>query len=139
VTPDVAWLDGSGLGIDDGISCNGSGRTSADGVWALGDAASWHHPLARGPVRVEHWTSVIDQAPVVAEDIVRGEVADLDAVPYFWSDIFDLKIQALGFVDPSDAVHVLTPGGTTDRLGRLLRREAHHAATAVCGRFGSGR
>ena len=113
VIPDVSWLGGSGLRIDDGITCNGSGRTSADGVWALGDAASWHHPLARGPVRVEHWTSVIDQAAVVAEDIVRGEAADLNAVPYFWSDIFDLRIQALGFVGPSDAVHILTPGGTT--------------------------
>jgi 3-phenylpropionate/trans-cinnamate dioxygenase ferredoxin reductase subunit len=111
VVPELSWLAGSGVELDNGIVCDGAGRTSADDVWALGDAAAWSHPLAGGRVRVEHWTSVVDQSTVVARDIVGGGGLGLDAVPYFWSDLFDVKIQALGFVDPSHDTHVLAPGG----------------------------
>jgi 3-phenylpropionate/trans-cinnamate dioxygenase ferredoxin reductase subunit len=55
-----------------------------------------HHRL------VEHWTTAADQAAVVAHSIAKpGEPQRLTQVPYFWSDQYDMKIQALGFVGPA--------------------------------------
>jgi 3-phenylpropionate/trans-cinnamate dioxygenase ferredoxin reductase component len=137
VAPDLAWLDGSGIEVADGIVCDGTGRTSADRVWALGDAAGWPHPLAGGRARVEHWTSTTEQAAVVAGDIVTGESTALDAVPYFWSDLFDTKIQALGFVDPAADPQLVTSGGRTvitySRGGRLTAVVGFSAPRAVMG------
>ena len=111
IVPAVDWLDGSGLRLDDGIVCDGAGRTSVPDVYALGDAARWPHPLVDGPRRVEHWSTVCDQAGVVAAAITGNPAARLTEVPYFWSDQFDVRIQALGFVDPDDDVERHQPDG----------------------------
>lgn len=114
VVPDVDWLAGSGVELDDGIRCDAGGRTSVEGVYAVGDAAQWFQPLAGRHRRVEHWTSAVDQAEVVAANIAAGApVRELDAVPYFWSDQYDVKVQAIGFVDGTHDTTVLTPGGRT--------------------------
>lgn len=119
VEPDVAWLEGSGIELDNGIRCTAGGRTSLPGVFAVGDAASWWHPLAGTHRRIEHWRSATDQAVVVATNIAvdngSHEYAEteLHEVPYFWSDQYDTKIQALGLVDPSDDVETITLGGRT--------------------------
>lgn len=123
ITPDVEWLAGSGVDLDDGILCDAGGRTSADGVFAVGDAAKWWHPLAGRHRRVEHWTSTTDQAAVVAAAIVADdgtEPATLTDPPYFWSDQYDLKIQAVGFVDPGDDVERIV---VRDRPVYLYGRE----------------
>jgi len=138
VVPDLGWLDGSGIEIGDGIACDAGGRTSVPGVYALGDAAAWHHRLAGGRRRIEHWTTTVDQANVVAANIAAGpdgagvESAD---VPYFWSDVFDVKIQALGFVDAEADTRVLRPGGKSvilySRDGRLTAAVGFSAARHV--------
>jgi 3-phenylpropionate/trans-cinnamate dioxygenase ferredoxin reductase subunit len=48
IIPDTAWLEGSGVELQDGIVCDHSGRTSAPSVYALGDAAQWWHKLVDG-------------------------------------------------------------------------------------------
>ena len=110
ILPDVDWLAGSGVEIGDGIRCDGNGRTNVDHVYALGDAAQWWHPLAEEHRRIEHWTTTADQAAVVAATIMcsESEVAPaLTAPPYFWSDQYDVKIQGMGFIDPSQDVELL--------------------------------
>jgi 3-phenylpropionate/trans-cinnamate dioxygenase ferredoxin reductase subunit len=106
IVPDVDWLEGSGVELQDGIVCDGTGRTTAPNVFALGDAAQWWHDLAGKHRRVEHWTSTADQAAVVASAIVGGSVEEptLRAAPYFWSDQYDVKIQGIGFIDADDHV-----------------------------------
>ena len=112
VVPDVGWLTGSGIELADGIRCTDEGRTSLPDVFALGDAAEWWHEGAGGHRRVEHWTSVIDQADVVARNIADPDAhVRLSAVPYFWSDQFDVKIQALGFVSATADIEELTVNG----------------------------
>ena len=96
VTPVVEWLADSGLTIDNGVSCDAQGRTSAPGVYAVGDVASWHDPRTGKAHRFEHWTSAVDQAGVVAETILTGHPDSLLPVPYFWSDQYKVKIQSLG-------------------------------------------
>jgi len=96
VTPSVEWLADSGLVIDNGVSCDDFGRTSAHGVYAVGDVASWHDPRVGRARRYEHWTSAVDQAAIVAQTILTGTAELSLPVPYFWSDQYKVKIQSLG-------------------------------------------
>ncbi|WP_424809696.1 NAD(P)/FAD-dependent oxidoreductase [Rhodococcus sp. 27YEA15] len=109
-TPVTAWLDGSGVEIGNGVLCDGFGRTSAPHVWATGDVAAWQIGDARK--RVEHWSNAGDQAKILAGAITGTGDPDAPAqVPYFWSDQYDVKIQALGTVSPTDTVHVIKDDG----------------------------
>jgi 3-phenylpropionate/trans-cinnamate dioxygenase ferredoxin reductase subunit len=85
--------------------------------------------------RLEHWMSVTDQAETVARTILGDESAPSNAVPYFWSDQYDVKIQALGFIDASDQVDVLTPDGRTvllySREGQLRAAVGFSASKSV--------
>jgi NADPH-dependent 2,4-dienoyl-CoA reductase/sulfur reductase-like enzyme len=130
VTPDTAWLDGSGVEVDDGVVCDATGRTSVDGVWAAGDVARWWHPSYDAPVRLEHWTSAADQGAAVGRDIA-GAGQPLDEVPYFWSDQYKTKWQMLGRPDADDDVTVLRVGPNADRLLAVYGRDGR--ITAVLG------
>lgn len=110
--PATEWLDGSGVALaaDGGVLCDGSGRTSVAGVWALGDVAAW--PDAAGhQARVEHWSNVAEQARVLVPAMLGQEPPQLVVVPYFWSDQYDVKIQCLGEPEPTDVVHVVSDDG----------------------------
>lgn len=99
--PDVGWLAGSGLDTVNGIACDANGRArGVEGVWALGDVSAWAGPDGH-PHRSEHWTNTVDQAAVVARDIL-GQEPPPPAVPYVWSDQFGLKVQVFGRGDLAD-------------------------------------
>ncbi|GAB3566577.1 FAD-dependent oxidoreductase [Amycolatopsis endophytica] len=95
--PRLDWLSTNpDLDVSNGLACDTTGRVlGTTGVWAVGDVAAWEDPGHGGRFRYEHWTSVTDQATVVARDILGGEQT-APAVPYFWSDQFGLKIQMAG-------------------------------------------
>lgn len=106
--PELGWLSRSERGgvmdTTNGIACDASGRVvGAPGVWAVGDVAAWEDPVRGGRFRHEHWTSVTDQAAVVARDIAGAE-PPRPSVPYFWSDQFGLKIQMFGRPELADSV-----------------------------------
>lgn len=112
--PVTGFLEGSGIELADrahggGIACDATGRTSAADVYAVGDVANWLEDDT--PRRVEHWNHTVDQASVVAHQIIGDDDAVVSAVPYFWSDQFDLKIQVLGAPRPDDEVHVVDDDG----------------------------
>jgi 3-phenylpropionate/trans-cinnamate dioxygenase ferredoxin reductase subunit len=108
--PATDWLVGSGVALDNGVLCDEVGRTSEPHVWALGDVASWRD--ARGhQIRVEHWSNVADQARVMVPSMLGQEPPEVVAVPYFWSDQYDVKIQCLGEPSPDDLVHVVEDDG----------------------------
>ncbi|OOL26997.1 pyridine nucleotide-disulfide oxidoreductase, partial [Rhodococcus rhodochrous] len=121
--PVTDWLDGSGVRVDNGVVCDGVGRTSAPHVWAVGDVAAWEVSDGRC-ARLEHWTNAGEQAKVLAGALLGSTVADAAQVPYFWSDQYDVKIQALGAVRADDTVHVVRDDGRKflayyERDGRL--------------------
>jgi 3-phenylpropionate/trans-cinnamate dioxygenase ferredoxin reductase component len=119
VTPATDWLAGSGLEIDDGVRCDAAGRTSLPGVYAVGDVAHWAPPRPELAGRHEHWTSAVDQARVVARNILDPSaepVATLTDVPYFWSDLYGLKIQALGWPGGDRETRTFRAGRAGDRL-----------------------
>lgn len=114
--PVVDYLHGSSIALaaredGGGIACDEVGRTSDPNVYALGDVANWRRP--GGTSRVEHWNSVVDQAATVARAVLDLDDSGARAtVPYFWSDQFDIKIQALGHPSPNDDVHVASDDGS---------------------------
>jgi 3-phenylpropionate/trans-cinnamate dioxygenase ferredoxin reductase component len=87
------------LAPDGGILVDGSGRTAAPGVHACGDVASVHHPHLGAAVRLEHWSSAAATAAATAGGIL-GRPPRPAPLPFFWSDQFGWRIQALGHVDP---------------------------------------
>jgi 3-phenylpropionate/trans-cinnamate dioxygenase ferredoxin reductase component len=109
-TPATQWLEGSGVKVDNGVVCDAVGRTSAPHVWAIGDVASWRHPVGH-QVRVEHWSNVADQARVLVPAMMGKEIPATVTVPYFWSDQYDVKIQCLGEPQADDTVHVVEDDG----------------------------
>lgn len=135
VSPQLDWLAGSGIELADGIVCDTGGRTSCADIWAVGDAAAWPDPRTGHPTRVEHWTSVIDQASTVARGIAASGSPTPATMPYFWSDIFDLRIQAIGFIDPAHEVRRIDVGGRTVLLysedGTLTGAVGFSAARAI--------
>ncbi|OBH55029.1 pyridine nucleotide-disulfide oxidoreductase [Mycobacterium mantenii] len=113
VTPATGWLDGSGLHLDDGVVCDATGAaegTTGDGtVVAAGDVARWWHPIYERHLRTEHWDDAARQGEAAARTLLAGpEHAEaFDAVPYFWSDQYDVKLQMLGVPTDYDAVEVI--------------------------------
>jgi NADPH-dependent 2,4-dienoyl-CoA reductase/sulfur reductase-like enzyme len=108
--PATAWLEGSGVAVDNGVVCDAAGRASAPHVWAIGDVASWRNTVGH-QVRVEHWSNVADQARALVPAMLGKDAPAAVTVPYFWSDQYDVKIQCLGEPEATDIVHVVEDDG----------------------------
>ncbi len=123
VVPAVAWLEGSGVVLDDGVVCD-EFLFAADRVVAAGDLARWHHPSSGGLVRIEHWTNAAEGGAAAAHNLVAGPGAarPYDPVPFFWSDQYGTKIQVLGLPGPDDDVEVVAGSPGEGKLVALYRR-----------------
>ncbi|HET9733553.1 MAG TPA: FAD-dependent oxidoreductase [Acidimicrobiales bacterium] len=128
--PVTGWLDGSGLVINDGVVCDRfCAALGAEGVFAAGDVARWHHVLFEEEIRVEHWDNAVAQGEVAARNLLAGPegAVPFAPVPFFWSDQFDAKLQYVGHGGPHDDVAVVdgSPAdgrfvATYTRAGRLV-------------------
>ncbi len=97
--PDTALAASCGLAIDNGVAVDGALRTSDPDIFAIGDCASFPHPLYGGRrIRLEAWRNAQDHGAFAARSML-GEVAPYAAVPWFWSDQYDLSLQIAGLVD----------------------------------------
>lgn len=96
VVPNTAWLDGSGLPIDDGVVCDAT-TLVAPGIVACGDVARWDSPRY-GPIRIEHWDNAVDMGRAAGRRLLSTDVdaQPFDPVPWFWSDQYDVRIQVAG-------------------------------------------
>jgi len=104
VTPNTKWLESSGLELADGVVCDASLATAAEGIVAAGDVARWPNPLFGESVRVEHWTNAVEQAEAAARRLLSGPAGatPFAAVPFVWSDQYDRKFQSAGRYGPDD-------------------------------------
>ena len=76
------------LGESGGIVCSSALETSAEAIFAAGDAAEYDSPLHGRRVRIEHWEVARDQGATAARNMLGRGVAH-QSVPYFWSDLAD--------------------------------------------------
>ncbi|MDQ2585055.1 NAD(P)/FAD-dependent oxidoreductase [Saccharothrix yanglingensis] len=119
--PNTGWLTGSGLRLDDGVVCDARCR-AADGVYAVGDVARWHHEGLGGLLRLENRTNATEQAVAVADDIL-GAGRPYAPVPYFWTDQFDARVQVHGVLAPGASVSVVDGDVAVRRFVALYERD----------------
>ena len=91
----------AGLSISDGITVNALGQTSDPSIWAVGDCCSF--PYKAGELRLESVPHAIDQAELVAQNIIGAKI-DYVPKPWFWSDQYDVKLQITGLNSGFDEV-----------------------------------
>jgi NADPH-dependent 2,4-dienoyl-CoA reductase/sulfur reductase-like enzyme len=96
--PNVGWLAGSGLPVDDGVLCDEYLRVDGgSSVYACGDIARFPQAGLGRAARTEHWTNAADQARCVAHNIVHpGQPTAYRPSNYAWSDQYDWKLQVVG-------------------------------------------
>jgi phthalate 3,4-dioxygenase ferredoxin reductase subunit len=109
-TPNTEWLASSGIPLEDGVLVDeGCAVQAAEGVYAVGDVARRWDPATDVYRRVEHWTNAVEQAHVVAQQIIHPLApAEAAKAPYFWSDQFGTKIQMVGRPHDADRVELHT-------------------------------
>ena len=134
--PNTDWLVESGLELQPGVVCDATlAARDAEHVFAAGDAAAWPHPMADGGViRIEHWTNAAEQGAAAARNLLAApaERVPYEAVPYFWTDQYDLKIQSVGLPARAERTTVLEQDGERlvlggERGGRLIAAIAFNA------------
>jgi 3-phenylpropionate/trans-cinnamate dioxygenase ferredoxin reductase component len=101
VRPEVSWLAGSGVRLENGVTVDEGLRASVPGVYAAGDCAAFTSRRYRRRLRVEHWDSALHAPAVVAANILGGE-EEYDPVPYFWSEQFGRMVQYAGHHTAAD-------------------------------------
>ena len=115
--PAIALGEQAGLTIDNGIACDGHMRTSDPDIYAAGDCCSFPHPLfGNRRMRMEAWRCAQDQASVATHNMAGGDKI-FAAVPWFWSDQYELSLQIAGL--PADGTMV-------------VRRELKDGAFILC-------
>ncbi|MER8780379.1 FAD-dependent oxidoreductase [Mesorhizobium sp. M1006] len=106
VVPNVELAEAAGIVIANGIRGDQQMRTSVPEILAIGDAASYRHWFTGGDVRLESVQNATDQARLAARTIA-GHTDNYSAVPWFWSDIGDMKLQMVGLIAGGDSHVVL--------------------------------
>jgi 3-phenylpropionate/trans-cinnamate dioxygenase ferredoxin reductase component len=96
VRPATAWLEGSGLWLENGVAVDAGLRASRPGVYAVGDCAAFESGRFGRRLRFEHWDVALHAPEVVAANVLGGDEV-YDPVPYFWSEQFGRMLQYAGY------------------------------------------
>jgi len=103
IAPRVELAQEAGLELDNGIAVDQLLRTSAERVYAAGDAANAYHPFYHARVRVEHWANALNQGPAAARSML-GKGEPYERIPYFFSDQYEVGMEYSGFAADWDEV-----------------------------------
>ncbi|MFW0789871.1 NAD(P)/FAD-dependent oxidoreductase [Gordonia sp. CPCC 205333] len=102
--PNIDIARDAGLDLaDGGVAVNSTLRTSDPDIYAVGDIAAAENPVYDTRIRTEHWANALNQ-PAVAAAAALGGGDVYDALPYFYTDQYDLGMEYVGHAPSYDSV-----------------------------------
>jgi len=130
IVPTVDPLIAAGIKGDNGVLVDRFCKTSAPDIYAIGDCAAHQNDFADGAsIRLESVQNATDQANVVAKSICGDEQA-YHAVPWFWSNQYDLKLQTVGLSAGHD--QTVVRGDITSRSFSIIYLKSGRVIALDC-------
>jgi NADPH-dependent 2,4-dienoyl-CoA reductase/sulfur reductase-like enzyme len=121
VRPRISLAEAAGLAIDRGVSVNAYLETSEPTILAAGDIVRWPDPHSGEKIRVEHWVVAERQGQTAALNML-GHREKFDAVPFFWSQHYDVSINYVGHAEQWDELAIEGDIAGKDCLLRFKRQ-----------------